>query len=593
MATPPAAAPDQRTRRGATPALEALAVALLVALAYALLLPPLRAAGAYGDDAVYLALGRALARGAGYRSTWLPGAPVHVQYPPGLPALLAPLWALGGRASAVTAAVRALDVLAVAAVGGLLWDYGRRRLRLSAWTLAPLALGPLFLDSSLQYFGLALAEPWFMLAWAGALTLADRGDDAGAANGAGKRRPLAAAALLGAAALFRAQAVALVPALALAVWLRRRDVRLAALSLAAGLAVPVAWAAVHAALRALAGGAAGGAQLSYLQDLAARGGALGPLSNVLFNARGYLLLFSLYAAPWLAAGALIVLGFTALALLGAARLWRAHPALVLTVGADAAVVLLWPYNIDRLVVSALPFAGLLAAAALATRPHRALAAPAAPARAPLRALVALALLAGVALCAARQVALRRDGARRVAEGRDPAFWSPSWEVPFFDRYVRLAVPWVRAETAPGARVLAAWPVALWLYTGRDVRDTEGAAGAAADSAAHAGADGGATAGAGALAAGMARQIEADAAAAVVVAHPGHRGARGMAALAASCPGEVRVARRARGGGGYPILYRIGGRAHGVGGAGGGAGGGGACLRRVAGGGGSGGGEGER
>ncbi|HET9983643.1 MAG TPA: glycosyltransferase family 39 protein [Longimicrobiales bacterium] len=42
-----------------------------------------------GDNASYLSLARSLVEGHGYRSTWEPGAPLHTQYPPVFPALIA------------------------------------------------------------------------------------------------------------------------------------------------------------------------------------------------------------------------------------------------------------------------------------------------------------------------------------------------------------------------------------------------------------------------------------------------------------------------------------------------------------------------
>src|SRR2546428_14119469 len=69
---------------------EPLLVAGLVVLAHL----ALRAAdrlliGAFNDDGAYVALGKALAGGLGYRLIYLVGDPVAVKYPPGLPPLVA------------------------------------------------------------------------------------------------------------------------------------------------------------------------------------------------------------------------------------------------------------------------------------------------------------------------------------------------------------------------------------------------------------------------------------------------------------------------------------------------------------------------
>jgi hypothetical protein len=66
-------------------------VFLIPAMVFAYLLALLpRLAG--GDDAAYVMLGKSLAAGLGYRALNLPGNPPHLQWPPGLPALLTPVW---------------------------------------------------------------------------------------------------------------------------------------------------------------------------------------------------------------------------------------------------------------------------------------------------------------------------------------------------------------------------------------------------------------------------------------------------------------------------------------------------------------------
>ncbi len=505
----------------------------MLGFAWAIALPRLYMPGAYGDDAVYVALSRALARGVGYRSAWLPGSPAHVQYPPGLPVVLAPVWALGGGVVVVAVVARVLNVVLVGITAALLWKIAVRRLGASALTGALFVVGPLFLDSSLQYFGLALAEPWFMALWAVALVTAYRateGDGAAAVAGLA----------LGLAALFRAQAAPLIPAFALGIGLRTRRVRTAAVALGAGL-VPIAgWSAVHAAM--LAGTGAVGSQQSYLTDLLSRGGlASALLSNLWFNIRGYVLLFSLFTSFWPVLGVLLVAGFSGLALIGGMRLWRAQPELVLTCAANAAVILFWPYNIDRFVVSALPFVGVLAASGadrvvgrLGRRPRR---------------MAGVALLLLVGQVAARQVQLRVRGLRDAGTGERPAFWTPSWQVPYFDRFVRLASGWVADRAAPNARILTPWPVAIWLHTGRTTFDAEASLPGSTSSAAE-----GTHESAGALA----RMIVRDSIDVVVVGHPDQTVAREVRALLARCGGDL-VLERTEPPYGLPAFYRVGRR----------------------------------
>ena len=50
----------------------------------------------FGDNAIYMILGKSLAAGTGYRNIYLPDAPVHTQYPPGFPLMLAGVTLLCG-----------------------------------------------------------------------------------------------------------------------------------------------------------------------------------------------------------------------------------------------------------------------------------------------------------------------------------------------------------------------------------------------------------------------------------------------------------------------------------------------------------------
>jgi hypothetical protein len=50
----------------------------------------------FGDNAIYMILGKSLADGTGYRNIYLPNAPVHTQFPPGFPLMLAGITLLFG-----------------------------------------------------------------------------------------------------------------------------------------------------------------------------------------------------------------------------------------------------------------------------------------------------------------------------------------------------------------------------------------------------------------------------------------------------------------------------------------------------------------
>src|SRR2546428_5346110 len=104
---------------------EPLLVAGVVFLAHG----ALRAAGriligAFNDDGAYVALGKALAGGIGYRLIYLVGDPVAVKYPPRLPLPIALPWNLFGTPAGVRATLGVLNPLARGAAGGVIWWIG-------------------------------------------------------------------------------------------------------------------------------------------------------------------------------------------------------------------------------------------------------------------------------------------------------------------------------------------------------------------------------------------------------------------------------------------------------------------------------------
>src|SRR3989441_4929988 len=226
---------------------EPLLVAGLVVLAHL----ALRAAdriliGAFNDDGAYVALGKALAGGLGYRLIYLVGDPVAVKYPPGLPLLIAVPWKLFGTLAGVRATIALLNPLASGAAAGVVLWIGRRRLGADPRLLVLCALGPFFLDAGVQYFNIPLSEPYFVCGWATALLLTYRMADAGP----GAARPALAATLglvLALTALFRPAGVGLLAAVLVALVLERRPWREGALCARVALVPLARWHFVHAA----------------------------------------------------------------------------------------------------------------------------------------------------------------------------------------------------------------------------------------------------------------------------------------------------------------------------------------------------------
>jgi hypothetical protein len=436
-------------------AAESACVALAVALVYWALHPdPLRSLGTLFDDVVYVSLGRSIATGAGYRALHLVGAPVHEKFPPGVPLLYALCWRVMTTLPGTLALGMAITASVVVLAGAVLWTYSRAILGNGRLTTGVFVALPLVLATSIRYYEGAASEPWFLLAWAVALLLAAR-LRAGSVDRGGATTAVALGLTLAAGALFRTQAVVLLPALLLALAVRRVPWRLVAAVGAAAMLPLLAWrlwlaAAVRAGPRAVQGDQLG--YLGWLPHESFHAAVRFAAAVVAYNARSYL-----GVAPVIVGGASvrmlgIVLCVLALAAVGASRTWRQHPELATTLGASLAVVLVWPFVQDRFVMPLLPVIGLLAAigaqAVLAGRP---------PA-------VRLAAAAAGALVAA--FAMRGVPRSIVAALRDPAARDTLIVGALYQQRSAEVVGWVAVNTRPEDRVLVDVGGVVYLRTGR-------------------------------------------------------------------------------------------------------------------------------
>lgn len=436
---------------------EALAVAALLALAYLLLRTSTAlAAGSFSDDGVYLALGKALAEGEGFRSVYAVGGPVHLKYPPFLPALYAGLWTAFGTLGAVHLAATLTSLVAAAAAAGFLWWVGRAELGLHPLPLALFAVGPFLLEGSVQYLNLPISEPWFIFGWAACLVLFPWAV-------AGRwERAVVVGLVAGLTALVRTQAVVLIPTLVVAMWVRRRSWRASGLLAVVGLIPVVGWALLHGMLEA--GGPVGSqpdesAYVAWAPD--SFGGAVALLVEIVRSqvARYWTALPPHLAQwPWLGAvlwGALVLAWAHA-----SVRRLKAAPELVLSVLGLGGVVFLWPYSQDRFVLAILPFAGLLVAAA-----GQGVWRAGEVGRAPL----VRAAAAGVLCLAVLTVGLRQAQIRAMAsaDGDGEAFYfHPAQFLPDNSEFVIAASRWLMTDSGPEDRLLTPLSSALWLYTGR-------------------------------------------------------------------------------------------------------------------------------
>jgi hypothetical protein len=181
-----------------------------------------------GDNVVYQLLARALAEGRGYVTLYEPGEPPHALYPPGYPALLAPLVAAGG-------GVLASKLLSLAAAAASVWlsaRWLRDRLEPGSGGAAARAAALALLATSstlLAYSHWMLTEAPFLAVSLGALILAERPD---------RPRGWVWAALLAAFGfLLRTAGFPLCVAVAWAAWRRRGAFAGAASAGISGLAV--------------------------------------------------------------------------------------------------------------------------------------------------------------------------------------------------------------------------------------------------------------------------------------------------------------------------------------------------------------------
>ncbi|MGD2216740.1 MAG: hypothetical protein PVJ64_08285, partial [Gemmatimonadales bacterium] len=393
-------------------------------------------------------------------SIYAVGAPVHLKYPPGLPAIYAVLWWLGGELSRVEALATTLSLVVSGAAASIIWWIGRARLGLSPALTLVFAIFPLLLESSIQYFNLAISEPYFLLGWGAALALHFRLVEAGS-NGKRLRWAVLLGLIVAATSLIRIQAVVLLPALVLALALQRVDWKALGVFAATAVAPVIGWFLWHGRLVARGPVSLQPDEAPYLAWLPWER----PLELLKSFAAAVALNWDAYwkimpynlSGSWVV-GAVLCCVFLALAIGGGLHLFRRQPALGLTVAAVAMLVMLWPFPQDRFLLPILPFVGLLMAAAALSLARRR------PVLSSRPALVALAVV--MALIALRQVSIRRYayGGEDVVAATGITY--PSYFLASNTGYLAALSRWTLQHTSRGDRVLSEFPAGLFLYTGR-------------------------------------------------------------------------------------------------------------------------------
>ncbi|HEY4002844.1 MAG TPA: glycosyltransferase family 39 protein [Candidatus Xenobia bacterium] len=187
-----------------------------VAVVYALNVAPTMATLWGDDNAMYVALSLALGHVRGYRELYVPGAPHCAYYPPGYPALLAPIWWFGPLGATGVTAGRALSALCMLGAVYLWHRILRRHLSPGLALLATLTLAvfPPVLDMAQDL----MSDAPFTLLLALSLVLTQELVDTGS-----RRTAVLTGLLLGTLPLVRDAGLPLVAGVWAMVALRRRS----------------------------------------------------------------------------------------------------------------------------------------------------------------------------------------------------------------------------------------------------------------------------------------------------------------------------------------------------------------------------------
>lgn len=429
--------------------LEALGVAALVFAAYAIAHPdPVATLGRLYDDSVYLSIGKSIADGTGYRSIHLVGAPVHVKFPPLLPAIYAGAWTVFGSLDAVAAAALWLNVFVASTAAGLLWWLARRELEIGP-VFAALCITPLLTARTMFYVSGAMGEPWLLLGWVASLVMVRRLERARSRGDDGVLIALMLGLTMAAAMLARTQALAIGAGIVLAMVYGRFGWRAVSTTFVA-LAVPLlGWTLWHAAMMQRGPLSPLPDQTSYLSWI--------PLDSVSAFARYVAQIVQMTSREYWSTAPVVLLGWSSpktallvaplyvLAAIGIVLATKRFAAVAFSVAAMIVLLLVWPYAQDRFLTPVFPMIALSAAFALQRIVVRL---PAAAGR-----VVALGVASTVMMMLALSAKTRRDALRDEATS------------PFVTTMARIT-EWVAENTSPADNIMAPWGGVIYLRTGR-------------------------------------------------------------------------------------------------------------------------------
>jgi len=300
------------------------------------------------DEFVYLELSRSLEQGS-YREIYLADAPLHAKYPPAYPAWLTVLRTVGGEREDL---IRGANLVFLA--GFALCLYGIVQavagVPVALATVGLVAINPTLLETG----GSLLSEPLFLFLVGASLLFAVR------ARPDESRHAGWAVAFALAAFLTRTVGIALLVAIGVWLWHRRRRGELMAFAVASAVIVG-GWFGYTASVPPVIAADSYGSDLT--RGLSASGQTM--LGRFLGSARLNLVGYSTQGLPWALAvptfpgtvvdnvGWLAVMVTTLAA--GVMVLWKTARAVGTYLITAGLVVLFWRWRVDRLLVPLLPF----------------------------------------------------------------------------------------------------------------------------------------------------------------------------------------------------------------------------------------------
>lgn len=428
------------------------AVSLLLALAA---FDPFLFTG--GDNAHYYALAEALATGRGYVDLPSPGAPPHVQYPPGFPALLVPFYLVSGGS---LVAMKALPWLSAGALLAGTWLLARRDPAIPGWAAAAAIWTVGLYHATQAYAHRLLSDLPYVAVVVLSLAILQRAvpeeSDPDRLDGAW----IGGCALAVFAFYVRTVGVTLLGAIGLWALLHRRWKRAGTAIGISALGVLPWWLWIRRAP------SRSGSYVEQLSATSPLGGGDGPdWSRLVGRAREAAVEYGTFQFPGLfwpgdappdgvrAVG--LVLG-GALVAWGVARALRSRGIAPwdLYVAATLAILPLWPWLGDRYMLTLAPLLWLYLLIGLDDASRRLFGGPAAS-------VVAVgALSAALLLAHVRDVPRQWDRTREWLAGEEMAGYDPFWEDYFS------AARWIGENAPEDAVVLARKPTLAWYWSGR-------------------------------------------------------------------------------------------------------------------------------